>query len=274
MIGVNEIKRTAAKVGIMDPTIIERDYFLSWILKGIYEDNRLSRSLLFKGGTSIKKAYFNDFRFSIDLDFTAKTPVKGLRRKFEEVSESISIASGMVLKGEIKSDTDSDFTEVTIPFTRIVHPQGAPINIYIHLNFREKIVFPEVSTILFYPYSDKEDYGIINARIYSLKEMALEKIRALYFQRHFSISKDLFDIWWLIEKKNIELTKILPYLGEKCEIKGINRKSLSLNPREEFKRDFERNLQQLLPHSLNVEFEEIWATGTWIYKILQKEVDT
>lgn len=50
--------------------VIERDYLLSWILAGISRTHALEGSLVFKGGTALKKCYFGDYRFSEDLDFT------------------------------------------------------------------------------------------------------------------------------------------------------------------------------------------------------------
>ena len=50
--------------------VLERDYLLSWILAGITEVETLRDSLVFKGGTALKKCYFGDYRFSEDLDFT------------------------------------------------------------------------------------------------------------------------------------------------------------------------------------------------------------
>jgi predicted nucleotidyltransferase component of viral defense system len=50
--------------------VIEQDYLLSWILFGIATHPILSKVLIFKGGTALKKCYFGDYRFSQDLDFT------------------------------------------------------------------------------------------------------------------------------------------------------------------------------------------------------------
>jgi hypothetical protein len=50
--------------------VLERDYLLSWILAGITQLEILQNSLVFKGGTALKKCYFGDYRFSEDLDFT------------------------------------------------------------------------------------------------------------------------------------------------------------------------------------------------------------
>lgn len=50
--------------------VLERDYLLSWILVAIIRIDSLRDTLVFKGGTALKKCYFGDYRFSEDLDFT------------------------------------------------------------------------------------------------------------------------------------------------------------------------------------------------------------
>ena len=50
--------------------VVERDYLLSWVLAGISTVHELRETLVFKGGTALKKCYFGDYRFSEDLDFS------------------------------------------------------------------------------------------------------------------------------------------------------------------------------------------------------------
>ena len=50
--------------------VLERDYLLSWVLAGIGQVAALRQTLVFKGGTALKKCYFGDYRFSEDLDFS------------------------------------------------------------------------------------------------------------------------------------------------------------------------------------------------------------
>ena len=69
MIKPGEIQKKATLVGVRDQQI-EKDYILSWILWGIANHEQLSKILIFKGGTVLKKVYFEDYRFSEDLDFT------------------------------------------------------------------------------------------------------------------------------------------------------------------------------------------------------------
>ena len=48
--------------------VVERDYLLSWILAGISAVPELRETLVFKGGTALKKCYFGDYR---SLDWKA-----------------------------------------------------------------------------------------------------------------------------------------------------------------------------------------------------------
>lgn len=51
------------------PEIVEKDYVLGWLLAGLASSGQ--RELwIFKGGTCIKKCFFETYRFSEDLDFS------------------------------------------------------------------------------------------------------------------------------------------------------------------------------------------------------------
>ena len=69
MIEKREILQQANKHKL-NPIIIEKDYILGWMIAGIFNNETLSKHWVFKGGTSLKKCYFHDYRFSEDLDYT------------------------------------------------------------------------------------------------------------------------------------------------------------------------------------------------------------
>lgn len=69
MIEPKEINKVAAANRVNDRQI-EKDYVLSWVLFAISKNKILNKALVFKGGTVLKKTYFEDYRFSEDLDFT------------------------------------------------------------------------------------------------------------------------------------------------------------------------------------------------------------
>jgi predicted nucleotidyltransferase component of viral defense system len=54
----------------LDLHVVEKDYVLGWLLAGISSNAALTNSWVFKGGTCLKKCYFETYRFSEDLDFT------------------------------------------------------------------------------------------------------------------------------------------------------------------------------------------------------------
>jgi predicted nucleotidyltransferase component of viral defense system len=67
MIKPGEIQALANKQRVRD-TQIEKDYILTWVLISISQNQALKESLIFKGGTALKKGYFPEYRFSEDLE--------------------------------------------------------------------------------------------------------------------------------------------------------------------------------------------------------------
>ena len=69
MIDKLEVLQLAKKLGLQNSTI-EKDYVLGWVLMSIQNNSKTKDSWIFKGGTCLKKCFFDEYRFSEDLDFT------------------------------------------------------------------------------------------------------------------------------------------------------------------------------------------------------------
>ena len=69
MITIDEIREVAAKV-LLSNIVVEKDYALGWLLWGINQNPVAKNDWVFKGGTCLKKCYFETYRFSEDLDYT------------------------------------------------------------------------------------------------------------------------------------------------------------------------------------------------------------
>lgn len=69
MIGKSEIMELSREFGIR-ANVVEKDYVLGWLLSGIFNHTEIKSGWVFKGGTCLKKCYFETYRFSEDLDFT------------------------------------------------------------------------------------------------------------------------------------------------------------------------------------------------------------
>lgn len=67
----DEILAVADETGLT-PNVVEKDYVLGWLLAAVNANDILSNSWVFKGGTCLKKCYFETYRFSEDLDFTLR----------------------------------------------------------------------------------------------------------------------------------------------------------------------------------------------------------
>lgn len=73
MILQREITTTAEVKGVTKTTF-DKDWALGHFIDAIYSVEKCRESLVFKGGTCLKKCYFPDYRFSEDLDFTSIDP--------------------------------------------------------------------------------------------------------------------------------------------------------------------------------------------------------
>lgn len=69
MITKDEILRVADETGLT-PQVVEKDYVLGWLLAALAAHDPFAETWVFKGGTCLKKCYFETYRFSEDLDFT------------------------------------------------------------------------------------------------------------------------------------------------------------------------------------------------------------
>ena len=70
MIPKQEIMALATELQLQ-AHVVEKDYALGWFLAGIAAHPVIGSRWVFKGGTCLKKCYFETYRFSEDLDFTA-----------------------------------------------------------------------------------------------------------------------------------------------------------------------------------------------------------
>lgn len=64
---------TAGRAAGKPQFVLEKDYALSYFLAGMVAVPALRESLIFKGGTCLRKAYFPGYRSSEDLDYTSRT---------------------------------------------------------------------------------------------------------------------------------------------------------------------------------------------------------
>lgn len=68
------IQEAAQRLGLL-PVIVEKDFWVCWILGLIFSDDHLAQGLVFKGGTALSKVYGVIRRFSEDIDLSVSPSI-------------------------------------------------------------------------------------------------------------------------------------------------------------------------------------------------------
>lgn len=218
MIKPGEIQRTARAEGVRDQQI-EKDYVLSWILQGIAMHDELSKGIIFKGGTVLKKVYFKDYRFSGDLDFTLvndSVSNQQVFKYFKEVFEYVKEEANIPL--EIVDDNEHEDAGINfyISYVGPLGGIGAHKRVKVDISRKEKLQFkPELKEVIT-PYSDQKAHKLL---CYSLEEILVEKLRSVMQRMQ---ARDFYDIWYLLQGNGSDLDFYKKEFIAKCESKDIN----------------------------------------------------
>lgn len=231
MIKPGEIQKKARTVGVRDQQI-EKDYILSWILQGVAMHKELSKIIVFKGGTVLKKVYFEDYRFSEDLDFTLLDDCilnQQIFDYFNEVFEYIREEANIPL--EIINDNEHEDRGMNFYISYIgpLGGMGAHKSVKVDISKSEELQFEPISKPVFLTYTDQEEHKLL---CYTLEEILVEKLRSVMQRMQ---ARDFYDIWYLLETYELELDFYINEFIAKCESKKVNPK------------DFFKKLEQRLP---------------------------
>lgn len=257
MITKPEILNQAKSKGIL-PDVIEKDYVLGWLLSAIYSHKDLKDQWVFKGGTCIKKCYFNEYRFSEDLDFTVKT--------FDHINENFL---NQTFKGITESINDNVGVEFpVVEFEVFENPRGKIAaqgklgykgpnarkssipRVKIDLSADEILLLNTDKRPVFHPYSDFDE-NIFFAQAYQYEEVFAEKLRAL-IQR--TRPRDLYDVVNIYHREDIRPDSKIIYsmLKDKCDFKELQIPTLNELKNnhkviEELKQSWSPMLKQQMP---------------------------
>lgn len=239
MIKPGEIQKKANQVGVRDQQI-EKDYILSWILWGVANHEQLSKTVVFKGGTVLKKVYFEDYRFSEDLDFTLLNNEISNEQIFEwfnEIFDLIKEEANIPLK-KIDDDEDDenklkeekeDGLNFYIGYVGPLGGFGNNKKVKIDISRSEKLEFEPIQKEAIIDYSDLEEYTLL---CYPLEELLVEKLRCTMQRMQ---PRDYYDIWYLVEVEGMEVEYFMNEFRNKCISKQQNPD------------DFHKKLEQKLP---------------------------
>jgi len=279
MIDKREILAIAEQTSLT-PHVVEKDYVLGWMLAGISGHEALTDSWVFKGGTCLKKCFFETYRFSEDLDFTLQDAghleEDFLRGVFGEIGEWIYEETGIQIppegiRFEIYENPRGQLScQGKISYIGPVSPTRPPPVIKLDLTADERIVLPPVRVPIFHPYTDAPQDGV-EVLAYDYVEAFAEKFRALAERTR---PRDLYDVVHLFWNADMrpEPQRFLEVLRAKCEFKGIGLpRILDLEPhRPELEAGWANMLAHQLPALLPV--EQFWAALPEIFAWLEGAV--
>ena len=240
MIKPGEIQKKANQVGVRDQQI-EKDYILSWILWGIANHEQLAKMLVFKGGTVLKKVYFEDYRFSEDLDFTLldnEISNEQIFELFNEIFNLIKEEANIPLKkidddeadeDKAKEDKEEDGLNFYIGYVGTLGGFGNNKKVKIDISKSEKLEFEPIVKNAIVDYSDLDDYKLL---CYPLEELLVEKLRCTMQRMQ---PRDYYDIWYLVEVEKMDVDFYTNEFRNKCISKEQNPE------------DFHKKLKQKIP---------------------------
>lgn len=269
MISDAEVRRVAAELGT-GLQVVDLDYVQSCFLASLY-DQTGAAALRFKGGTCLKKCYFSDYRFSQDLDFTATQPLTQNRLK-RLLDATVAAADRQwqvdfgvrPIKVTVQDDEyGKESYQVRLYYRGPLSRRGDPQAIRLDVTCQETLAFPESRRQILHGYSDADQLADMLVPCYDVREVIAEKLRALAGQREYAISRDLFDVDEITRRQSFNVDQLAAALPEKFEAKGLTAEEISLSRlesrRDEFERDWERNLVNLLPRGMAGDFAGTWA---------------
>ena len=242
MISLEEINAAAARLEVPAETI-EKDYAVCWALNCIGA-GELKDKTVFYGGTAIKRIYFEEHRFSEDIDLISEEDLKpddlaGI------MNDSFALARREAnLSFEIDAHrtlSEGSRTRMLMRYSGYDEIVGAPKEIQLDFAYgREKAGETENRKVI-------ETYTDLKKKGRALKVQTLNTILAaklgLLMDGARKEPRDVFDIWFLLNR--------------------LARFDFSLDRvRETFKQKygFYPSLSVLRPHLHNRLYEERWGT--------------
>ena len=257
MIEKIEILKMAAGLDL-NPDTVEKDYVLGWMLFGINQQREIS-NWAFKGGTSLKKCFFETFRFSEDLDFTlsekSHLTEKFLLKTFIEITDFLTEEVGIEFFKDrfkfkiIDKDNGNYSAQGKIHYNGPLRRKQGVATIKLDLTTDEIIVLKTVKKKVHHPFTDEPSSGIY-ANCYAFEEIVAEKIRALAQRAR---PRDLYDVIHFFRNRQMIDNPTLVYnvLQKKCSYKRIEIPTFQHIEEHEKLDELEPQWEYILAHQLS-----------------------
>ena len=241
MIAINAIKQWRQKAPWIYQSQVEQDLILSRALVSLYQNELIQQTLAFRGGTALNKLFITPAaRYSEDIDLVQVND-EPIGHILTAIRQSLDpwLGTARWKQGERSAKLVYRFQSEDNP--------SVPLRLKIEINTTEFFTL--------YGYKDYKHSidshwfeGEANIRSYQLEELMGTKLRALYQRLK---GRDLFDLWFGIEKLNMDCKKVIETFNH---YNAVNKVNIS---RAEFEKnlipkmrvfEFTNDVQALLSH--------------------------
>ena len=228
--------REASSAAGVGQSVVERDYAQGYVLLGLASSVALGSTLVFKGGTALKKVHVGTYRFSEDLDFSAVQCPKGVDLE-NEIRSAIDAAEAFARQHSDVRVTVERYEE------RDPHPggqeafivrfrfqwQGRPmVPVKLEVTHDEPVLLQAPARPIVHGYGESLEAEV---RTYCLEEICAEKLRSIrqtqarLAERGWARSRarDFYDLWHLssLAPGSIDWAQVSGILPLKCSLRGV-----------------------------------------------------
>lgn len=219
-------QETAAQLG-MSKAIVEKDFWVCWSLKQLFALPSFGEQLIFKGGTSLSKAYNVIHRFSEDVDLSIDREQLGFvgdrdpedpnlsRNKQKKLLQELEAAAEEAVRGQILAEIQAAFgSRLEHSFTLSVDPSDPQTILFAYPTLAESdagyvkpvvrfefgargVQLPaehiEIAPYLHQAFPDLLTDGLVGVKVLGVERTFWEKATILHMLFHQDATKPLAD---------------------------------------------------------------------------------
>lgn len=243
---------TARRLGV-NPIAIVQDYAVTVILYYLFKSNMI-KNCVFKGGTSIKKIYFPDARFSVDLDFDNKhlirNPTAYASRFERNLNKLVGKVLGSIYIYEIERIETSSWLFFNVKYRVFNYDELTRVD----------IDYGPAKTQFLKQKIDAKPYieDVFHVDAYPIETILEQKIIALIDR---NTARDLWDIYFLHTIKGVKpnnpIRKIVEQYNKEKNVDFDLKKILFIIDEIISERDFMIVSELYIPSNIQKDFNEV-----------------
>jgi predicted nucleotidyltransferase component of viral defense system len=247
LITIGAITKIADREGV-GAIVVERVYMLTHLIDALAKLDP-PPGLVFKGGTALRLCFYEDFRYSADLDFSL------VDLNVEDATQLLTHAAAKCVQ-EI-GFPQLQLTDTTPAWLVYTGPLGREREIKVDLADDELVLDTAPSAVI-KRYSDQPD-DRPKLSTYTLLEITAEKLRCVIQRRQ---CRDLSDLHRLLVQEQVDVDQAWELFEAKAQAKNIEPSKFEerLNSREQqYRKQWDRELGDLDPGHVdaNTVFREL-----------------